>query len=272
MSGLIGEHPSSDDLSEAGDRQPPVSRPSVSRPSVSWWALVSSGLSPLLLVLGWAIAEIFQPSSYSPVRQTVSALSGHAATDRWIVTTALFIVGALHFVTAAGLNGVGRQGRIMLVVAGFAAIGIAAAPQPVHGASPAHIISTVVGEVVIATWPAFIARRREPGYPILALRRMVWVTAVSLVLLGWLVFETMGGTTLGLAERLVSGVQTSWPFGIAVALWYTDRRVSRGKPLRLNRGRGGRGPLNWGPLSRGLRAPLRLGRDRLRARTERCKA
>ena len=285
MSGSIGEnlssdHPSSDHPSEeqvpqGHPRQSPDDhpRPSVSRPSVSWWALVSSGLSPVLLILSWAIAEIFQPSTYSPVRQTVSTLSSHAATDPWIVTSALFVVGALHFVTAAGLNGVRRPGRIMLVVAGFSAIGIAAAPQPVHGASPAHIISTAVGEVVIATWPAFIARRKEPGYPILEARRMAWVTTVSLVLFGWLVFETMDGTTLGLAERLASGVQTSWPFVIAVALWYTDRRVSHGRPLRLSRG--GRGPLSQDPLSQGslnrgrlnraLRVRPRLGRDRLRA-------
>jgi hypothetical protein len=44
------------------------------------------------------------------------------------------------------------------------------------------------------------------------------VTAVFLVLLAWLVFETQSGTALGLAERLVSAVQVTWPLIVALAL------------------------------------------------------
>jgi hypothetical protein len=43
-------------------------------------------------------------------------------------------------------------------------------------------------------------------------------TAVFVALLAWLIIETQGGSDLGLAERLSSSVQTSWPFIVAVVL------------------------------------------------------
>ena len=49
----------------------------------------------------------------------------------------------------------------------------------------------------------------------LRLRR---VTAGFVGLLGWLLIEAQGGSLLGLAERLTSSLQTSWPFVVAVAL------------------------------------------------------
>jgi Protein of unknown function (DUF998) len=69
-----------------------------------------------------------QPTSYSPVRQTVSVLAGDAATDRWIVTGAVYVIGVCHFATAAGLRALTLRARVGLVVAGLAAIGIAAKP------------------------------------------------------------------------------------------------------------------------------------------------
>jgi hypothetical protein len=42
---------------------------------------------------------------------------------------------------------------------------------------------------------------------------------VFLALLCWLVIETQGGSDLGMAERLTSSVQTSWPFVVAVVMW-----------------------------------------------------
>jgi hypothetical protein len=53
------------------------------------------------------------------------------------------------------------------------------------------------------------------------------VTAVFLALLCWLVLETQGGSNLGMAERLTSSVQTSWPFVVAVVLWRHAARTRR---------------------------------------------
>jgi Protein of unknown function (DUF998) len=185
---------------------------------VPWWAVVSAALSPLLLTGGWLVADAVQPDSYSPVRKTVSVLAGYAGTDRWIMTSALLLVGCCNFVTAAGLTGVRLPARILLVVAGLSSIGIAASPEPVVGSTPQHLAWTSLGEVTIAVWPAFAGRRGSPRPLILSVRGTAVVTAVSIALLGWLVIETQGGSVLGLAERLVSSIQITWPFVVALAL------------------------------------------------------
>ncbi len=97
---------------------------------VPGWAVVSAGLSPVLLTGGWLVGDAFQPASYSPIHKTVSVLASHAGTDRWIMTSALFLVGGCNFVTAAGLTGVRLPARILLLVAGLSSIGIAASPEP----------------------------------------------------------------------------------------------------------------------------------------------
>src|ERR1700683_4278947 len=57
------------------------------------WTVVPAALSPVLATAGWLVADAVQPASYSPVRKTISVLAGHAGTDRWIMTGALFLVG-----------------------------------------------------------------------------------------------------------------------------------------------------------------------------------
>ena len=40
----------------------------------------------------------------------------------------------------------------------------------------------------------------------------------------WTVVETHHGSQLGLAERMNSGLEASWPFFVALALWRTQYR------------------------------------------------
>ena len=68
------------------------------------WALASALLAPFAVIGGWTLAATRQPRGYSSVRDTISALAGHAATDRWIMTTGLVLLGLCHLVTAAGLR------------------------------------------------------------------------------------------------------------------------------------------------------------------------
>lgn len=195
----------------------PAPWPPRPRHPVPWWAVVSAGLSPVLATGGWLIADAVQPASYSPIRETVSVLAGHAGTDRWIMTGALFLVGGSQLVTAVGLVGVGVPARILLAVAGLSSIGIAASPEPTRGSTPQHLAWTSLGAVVIAVWPAFVARRAPPPLILSSYGRAV-VTAVFMALLGWLVIETQGGSDLGLAERLFLSIVTCGPFIFAVAL------------------------------------------------------
>jgi hypothetical protein len=183
--------------------------------------VVSAGLSPVLATGGWLIGDAVQPASYSPIRATVSVLAGQAGTDRWIMTGALFLVGGCQLVTAVGLVGFGVPARILLAVAGLSSIGIAVSPEPTRGSTPQHLAWTSLGAVVLAVWPAFVARRAPPRPLILSSYGRAVMTAVFVALLGWLVIETQGGSDLGLAERLFLSIETCGPFIVAVALRQT---------------------------------------------------
>jgi hypothetical membrane protein len=204
----------------------PAAWPVRSSPAAPRWAIISAGLAPILLTGTYLIAGIFQPASYSPVRSTISAMAGQAGTDRWVTTGGIFLTGGCYLVTAAGLTGVRAFARALLAVAGMAGIGIAASPESARGPTPRHLAWTVLGAVTIAVWPAFAARRAAPRPLILSVYGSAAVTAVFVALLGWLLAETRDGSVLGLAERLTTSIQTSWPFIIAIAL----RRTRRPRP------------------------------------------
>jgi hypothetical membrane protein len=173
------------------------------------WVLVSAAAAPILLVGGWTIAAALQPAGYDPIRDTISALAAHGATDRWVMTAALAGVGASYLVTATGLRAARRVGRLVLAGGGAATIAVALFPQPVHGGSVAHTIAASVAFISLAAWPVVAAHRDSPA-PLL--RRPIGATA-TLVLLGlvvWFAVELHGGQR-GLAERAAAGAQALWP-------------------------------------------------------------
>jgi hypothetical protein len=118
--------------------------------------IVTAVLSPVVLTSAWLIADAVQPRSYSPMRETVSVLAGYAGTDRWIMTSALLIVGLCYLATALGMNGISIQARVGLLVAGACGIGIAVFPQPADGSRPQHMAFTAIGEAALAVWPAIV--------------------------------------------------------------------------------------------------------------------
>jgi hypothetical protein len=227
----------------AGRLPIPAAWPVRSSPAARQWAIVSAGLAPILLTGAYLIAGIFQPTSYSPMRKTISVMAGQAGTDRWIMTGGIFLVGGCYLLTAAGLTGVRAPARALLVVAGLAGIGIAASPVPASGATPQHLAWTTLGAVTTAVWPAFTARRASLRPLILSVYGSAAVTAVFVALLGWLLMETHDGSVLGLAERLTSSIQTCWPFIIALTLRRT-RRPRPGLPI------GGSGGVKDGATAR----------------------
>jgi hypothetical membrane protein len=186
------------------------------------WALVSAGLAPVALTWAWVVADSVQPARYSPMRQTVSVLSGHAGTDRWLMTGGLVLVGICYFVTAAGLRDIPTVARAVLVVTGAAAVGVAACPQPTHGSTPQHLFFTGLGELALAVLPAIVSLHRL-DHRLLSARASGIVAALFGVLFFWLVLELRGGAQLGLAERVTSSVQTCWPFVMALALRHSNR-------------------------------------------------
>ena len=211
-------------------RQDPARAPApLPQPAaVPGWAVISAAISPVLLVIAWVWAGAVQPASYSPMRQTVSVMAGLGGTDRWIMTTALLVVGGCHLITAAGLTALRMPARILLVIAGLSSAGIALFPEPVIGSTPAHLAFTALGAGAIAIWPAFTVARTVPRPAVVSEVGAAIVTALFLILLAWLVSETQGGSDLGLAERLSSSVETCWPFVVAVSVWHAARRPGAG--------------------------------------------
>ncbi len=196
----------------------PAAFPVRAEGTVPWWALFSADLAPVLLIGAWLAADAVQPASYSPIRQTISALAGAAATDRWIMTGTLFLVGGCYLVTAAGLGGIRAPARTLLAVSGVSTIGIAASPEPASGPTPQHLAWVILAAVSIAAWPALAARRLPPRPLVLNGYGSAAVTVVFAALLGWLFIEAQGGGDLGLAERLTTSAQACWPFVVALAL------------------------------------------------------
>jgi hypothetical membrane protein len=197
-----------------------------SEEEVPGWAVVSAGLAPVVLIAAWLVADSVQPRSYSPIRDTVSVLAGLSGTDRWIMTSGLFLICVCYLITAAGLARVALPARILLLVAGLCSAGIATSPEPPSGPTATHLAWTAIGGFTIAIWPA-VAGWRLPERPrVLSVWGSTVVTVMFLALLAWVVLEARGGSDLGLAERLDSGVQTCWPFVVALVL----RHAARDRP------------------------------------------
>jgi hypothetical membrane protein len=176
-------------------------------------------------IAGWLAADALQPASYSPMRDTVSQLAGQTGADRWIMTAALFLAGGCYLLTAASLAGIRRRARVLLIIAGVAVIGIATSPEPASGPTARHLAWTVLGAITITVWPVFVAGRGSARPRILSMSGSLAVTVVFVTLLAWFFAEAQGGSMLGLAERVTTSVEASWPLVVAVALRRSARRT-----------------------------------------------
>jgi hypothetical protein len=197
--------------------------------SVAGWAVGTALLAPAVLVGGWLIAGALQPASYSPMQQTMSALAGHAGTDRWVMTAALMLTGGCQIATGAGLTGVRLPARILLILTGLCTLGIAASPEPAAGPTPRHLAFAVSCVVTTAVWPVLVARR-DPAQPwILGAFGCATVALVFAGLSCWLLIAARYGSgDLGMVERLTSAVQGLFPLVVALAL---RRAHDRGSPV-----------------------------------------
>jgi hypothetical protein len=188
------------------------------RRPVPLWAVFSAGLSPLVLTVGWLVAGAVQPTSYSPVRETVSVMAGYDGTDRWIMTGAMLAAGACYLMTAAGLASLRAPARFALLLAGLCSIGVAASPEPASGPGLVHLTWTVIGAVTITVWPLIVGWRAVPPWAAVHPRAVAVATASFVVLLVWVTLEVHGGDALGAAERATTSIPTIWPFVVALSL------------------------------------------------------
>jgi hypothetical protein len=191
---------------------------------VPGWAVGTALLGPVVLVGGWLIAGALQPTSYSPMRQTMSVLAGHSGTDRWVMTAALLLVGSCQIATGAGLTAVRMPARILLILTGLSTLGIAATPEPATGPTSRHLAFAVSCVVTTVVWPVLVARRAPTQSWILSVYGCATVTLIFAGLSCWLLIAARdGGGDLGMVERLTSAVQSLFPLVVALALRQTAR-------------------------------------------------
>jgi hypothetical membrane protein len=184
---------------------------------VPWWGVISSAAAPVLLIGGWTVAARLQPRSFDPVADTISALAAENATDRWVMTVALLAVGACYVTTALALRTVAAPGRLILMAGGAATILVAANPEPAGSGSVPHTIWAATAFIALAVWPA-VGRGRGPAVP-WGLRPGVRVgaTVILVGLLVWFYLElSTGMRQLGLAERVLAGVEAAWPLAVVL--------------------------------------------------------
>lgn len=196
-----------------------------------WFAVVSSATAPVLLIGGWTLAAALQPASsgFDSLRDTISALAGHGAAHRWVMTVALLGVGLCHCVTALGLRPFATPARVMLATGGVATVLVAAFPLPRTGSSGAHQFAATVAFACLALWPAL---SRVPGsapQPVPpALMRAAAGVLVTFVVLFCVALAV--GVLVGLAERVAAGAQSLWPLTTVLALHPRTRAALRLTP------------------------------------------
>ncbi|MEO8889565.1 MAG: DUF998 domain-containing protein [Jatrophihabitantaceae bacterium] len=187
----------------------------MSRRGATWWALVSATSAPIVLIGGWTLAASRQPRGYSVAQDTISALAARGATDRWIMTLGLLILGACHVSTAAGLRAARPLGRVLLAVGGVGTLVVAAAPQPAHGSSHVHVVAALTAFVLLSVW-AVAATSADSDGP-LAGRTGQVATGVLLALLLIFGVSTAASSFVGASERALAGAQALWPLVVVLA-------------------------------------------------------
>ena len=231
----LARSPSSRDDVRPGSPSVATEPPSADRPEraqagrpVPGWAVATALLVPVVLVGGWLVGGALQPASYSPMRQTMSALAGYGGTDRWVMTAALLLVGGCQIATGAGLTGVRVPARVLLILTGLCTLGVAASPQPAAGPTVRHLAFAVACDVTAAVWPALVVRRTRPRPRILSVFSCATVAVVFAGLSFWLLIAAeSGGGDLGMVERLTSGGLGLFPPIVALALWQAARETGR---------------------------------------------
>jgi hypothetical protein len=205
---------------------------------VPGWTVGTALLAPAVLVGGWLVAGALQPPSYSPMRQTISVLAGYSGTDRWVMTTALLVVGSCQIATGAGLTAVRIPARILLILTGLSTLGIAATPEPATGPTSRHLAFAVSCVVTTAVWPVLVARRAPAQSWILSLRSCATVTVLFAALSCWLLIAAQDSSgDLGTVERLTSAAQGLFPLVVALALRRTARDADNQGQRRQERSR-----------------------------------
>ncbi|MEU6948104.1 DUF998 domain-containing protein [Streptomyces sp. NPDC046316] len=202
------------------------------------WALVSSGCAPVLLAGGWMLAAHLEGPSYDPVTQNISVLGAYGSRGFWVMTGALLALGVCHLLTAWGLRAAALAGRVTLAAGGVAAFVVAILPAPSSGGSLEHGSVAVIGFVLLAAWPVLGAVRVGAAPWGLRLAPSIAASVLMGVGAAWYLIETHRHGAPGVAERLVTCMQSVWPFiVVASCVSYREQRARATADVRSDEGR-----------------------------------
>ncbi|SDM40591.1 Protein of unknown function [Streptomyces sp. cf386] len=176
------------------------------------WALLSSGCAPAVLIAGWTFAALLEGPAYDPATQPISALAASGAAGFWVMNAALAALGVCHMITALGLRPAALPGRVALGAGGAAAFVVALVPPPSSGGSLRHASAVAVAFTLLAVWPVLAADRGGAAPWGLRPVPSFIATALMFVSAAWFVIEMYDDGADGAAERLVTAIQSFWPF------------------------------------------------------------
>lgn len=209
------------------------------------WTLLSSGCAPLLLAGGWTVAGHLEGPAYDPVTQTISVLAAQGAAGAWVMTAALMALGVCHLLTAWGLRAAAAPGRVALACGGVAALVVAMVPPPSSGGSLRHGSVAAVGFALLALWPVLAAdRSRTAPWPLWPATSLAVTLAMGAGAL-WFLFEMDDDGAAGVAERVVTSMQSLWPFVVAAACVHRARSRYRAHRVLTGGGYSGGVGVSW---------------------------
>jgi len=193
---------------------------------VTWWAVVSSGCAPVLLVGGSTTAAVLEGSSYNPVKQTISVLAAGGESVYWVLTATLISLGVCYLATAFGLHAAAPAGRLALGAGGVAAIVLTMFPAPRTGGSFSHGSVVAVGFSLLAAWPVLACVRGAHAPWGLRPVASLAASAVMVIGAGWFLIELQVHGAAGVAERVLTIAQSLWPVVVVVSCVLHSRRTA----------------------------------------------
>lgn len=195
----------------------PDVRPAPPAAGAALFGLFSAAGAPLFLVGGWTWAAALQMAPFDPITETISALAAVEADARWVMTAALYAVGACHVITAVSLRAARLPGRLLQVFGGLCTMLVAATPLSQRTSPGFHMLFATAALGSLAVWPA-LAMRRDAGAPVL-LRPAAALGAAALMIapLVWLAVQISLRTHVGLAERVAAAAQALWPLAVVIS-------------------------------------------------------
>ncbi|GAA4783724.1 hypothetical protein GCM10023200_16530 [Actinomycetospora chlora] len=193
--------------------------PARDRPAAAtgWATLGIAVLAPIVLVTGLLWAQHAWPGP-DPVDQSLSALAGLGATDRWIMSVTLGLVGVLLVLVAGGLRPRVPTPAWLVLGAGGALLTLAGLePQPVGGYNPVHMGAAGLAWLAFTLWPLGLAL--SPAVNPRLRRASALAVVVLALLVAWFAVELITtGPWYGVSQRVVVLAQAVWPVVVASAV------------------------------------------------------